>query len=397
MTLASRFTNVLGRLSKGTKSHSGTTRLLATITASVKKHLVALEGLHFEPKMQDPKTIPDVFRGVQSLLWEMFTFLDQPIVQTESLQDWVMSWVVTVDQTPVIDTQRAKARLIRLAQNLGRDYEQWLVTARTLDVLDDDLMDQLVDVPSFYEDLLKECRLKCSDETDQSILCQVCRGTDAGKLLGAISLTETPVCSVATCAQFGTPCPEHAVLQDNLLVIAIKEIIVTVGYYAVLTAADRAQFDTLVNRMDTTTSIYMEGSFCETCTRPYACTDIRRPLHARICRTDILTTELFADTKKKELFYIGYNFLTNTNWSTSTFLRRLADSLSTRFLTHTSLVDTLVRLADIVIDRSPITWDALSDIYQILSTIGESNLATHKSVITQLNTVISGYGIKLHI
>jgi hypothetical protein len=60
-------------------------------------------------------------------------------------------------------------------------------------------------------------------------------------------------------------------------------------------------------------------------------------------------------------------------------------------------LDTLIRLANVVIDGTPITWEVISDIYRFLSTMKGSMLINHARLVSKLNGAIRTYGLSLDI
>ena len=210
-----------------------------------------------------------------------------------------------------------------------------------------------------------------------------------------------PVCRQHTSTT--SPVPTLASdLQYNIIYIAIIEIIILIAYYSThITKEQQLLYDNLVLKRDTVTSIYSvctEENTKQYCKVPYDCQKTTNDIVRRICRHNGILTTIFGDTKRKELFFIGYNILTTQKWTTSSLLTGAIDKLLTMFVSKQSLVEALVGLADVVIDSEPVEWDALSTVYKFLSGMKHYSTSRYNYIMnTLINENIKVYGLDISI
>ena len=175
-------------------------------------------------------------------------------------------------------------------------------------------------------------------------------------------------------------------VQYNVILSTIREIIISLGYHRGLSSDLRKKYDQLLLENDAETSIYTD---CEKCKEPYTC--VSGSLEG-VCKNATVLKQIFSDQKKKEVFYVGYKVLTAPS-----ALLAFADRFSTFFISSQSILDTLIRLANVVIDGTPITWEVIANVYKFLSTMKGSMLVNHSGLVSRLNDAIRAYGVSLEI
>ena len=280
--------------------------------------------------------------------------------------------------------QEAVETLFKVGRELSSDYYQWWDDAIRLQLIDGGK--QRPDIPSFFSDVLQACYDKCRDPTNTSLLCEICRNTDAGKLVGGITLINQ---------NHGLRIEDETIkqrnirigdVQYNVILSTIREIIITLGYHRGLTPRLQEKYDQLLVDEDTKTSIYDE---CEECKKPYTC--FSGSLES-VCKNAKVLQKVFSDQKRKEVFYVGYKVLTAPS-----ALISFANRFSTFFISSQSILDTLIRLANVVIDGTPVSWEVISDVYRFLSTMKGSLLINHAKLVSTLNGAVQPYGVSLDI
>ena len=409
LTVRSLFKQFMSK--RTTKNQS----FIASIHKTLDNHLMKLDTIKLDVVLtiEDGHSFLSIMKSIQTVLWEMYkligTIADTP---KATWSQWATNWVFDYDKKKDVGGRNIREvtdTLFRVGRELSGDYYKWWIDATKLKIVDP--REQRPTVPNFFSDVLNECFTKCSDTSNTSLLCEICRDTSAGKLMGGLTLWNR-MCTVCKkkVALYGTIdnplCEEHSDnsdnkgqydfnisnLQYNVVLRTIREIIISVGYYTTLSRELKAKYDSLLAENDTTTSIYSD---CKKCQVPYVCKMQDRL--DRICLNDSRMSDLFADVKRKEVFYIGYKSLTNGNSSTSAYILKLVDRLSTYVISPQSIVTTLVRLADIIVDGGPISWDIISDVSQFLGTMKGSKILGHARLVEELNKTIAVYGIGMNI
>ena len=245
-------------------------------------------------------------------------------------------------------------------------------------------------IPDFREgsvldidELYDVCNTTCRDRPG-SLYCEFCKGSDAGKLMGSLVLSDT------TCEASQKTCLKN--LPYNVIYTTIKEIIISIAYYSGINKDQKTLYDKLVLDNDTVTSIY---SVCKSCKPPFSCQRTGSDIERRICQHDGVLDEVFSNQTRKEMFYIGYDILTTKKWTKASILVSMLDKLSV-FVSKRSLVETLVELADIVIENKAVEWKTLSTIYLIFVSMKENqSTSIYNFIMKKLNTMIDVYGIQV--
>jgi hypothetical protein len=366
-------------------------KFISNVSALLSKHMENLKTLHVDLELKDTSGISfgDLLNAIHLLLHQMrdmiHTMSEQP---KESVTDYFSKIIVGYSYSNSEEAAQVRKAAVDTLFDVGRelstDYYQWWDDAVSLKLIGID--EQRPKVPNFFSDVLQACYDKCGDATNVSLLCEICRNTDAGKLLGSLTLVNSNHQASTyeeTLNQYALRITE---MQYNVILSTIREIIINVGYYSGLQPPIQKKYDKLLSDMDTKTSIYSD---CAECKQPYTCSG--GSLES-VCKNATVLNAIFADQKKKEVFYVGYKVLT-----TPSALLSLANRVSTFFISSQSILDTLIRLANVVIDGTPITWEVISDVYKFLSTMKGSRLVAHAKLVSKLNEAIRAYGISLDI
>ena len=363
--------NVVQRMKPSKKRE----KFLDNVSVVLAKHMKSMDTIKLDlPFNETDGTFFDLIDSIQSLLWNMYnTIRTISSAPKQSWSDYALDLLIGYDDSDeVAKIQEAVETLYKVGRELSSDYYQWWDDAVRLKLIDVDK--QRPDLPSFFSDVLQACYDKCRDPDNASLLCEICGNTDAGKLLGGLTLVNKN-------HGLGETINQEA-LQYNVILSTIREIIITLGYYGGLSSDLRKKYDRLELENDVNTSIYAD---CKECKKPYNC--VSGSLEG-VCKNATVLKQIFSDQKRKEVFYVGYKVLTSRS-----ALLTFADRFSTFFISSQSILDTLIGLANVVIDGTPITWEVISNVYKFLATMKGSMLVNHSKLVSKLNDAIRVYGV----
>ena len=155
-------------------------KFLDGVLVVLEKHMKNLDTIKLDLTLNDTDgTFFDLIDSIQSLLWNMHnTIRTVAVIPTQNWSDYALDFMIGYKESDGVEkVQEAVDTLFKVGRELSSDYYQWWDDGIRLKLIDAD--EKRPDVPSFFSDVLQTCYDKCRDPDNASLLCQICRNTDA--------------------------------------------------------------------------------------------------------------------------------------------------------------------------------------------------------------------------